>query len=72
VRVTPLPYCVVRLTGLASHEGSLWLRPRDAETLTVRGIELTNTGDTLDVAGISAEVWMPPSKLDEWKQGRAE
>jgi len=66
--MTPLPYVVFRLTGLTSHEGSLWMLPGNAQTLTVRGIDTINTGDTIEIAGVTAEVFVPPSKLDEWKK----
>jgi hypothetical protein len=66
--MTANPYVVFRLTGSKSHERSLWMRPGNAETLTVRGVETISTGDSVDVAGVSAEVWVPPSKLDEWKK----
>jgi len=61
----------MRLTGLQSHESSLWLRPRNVTSLTVRGIEMANTGDTEDVAGVTAEVWTPVTKLAEWKKASA-
>jgi hypothetical protein len=72
VRVTAKPYVVFRLTGLKNHESSLWMLPGKAQTLTPHGVETVNTGDTIQIAGVTAHVFVPPSKLDEWKKANAE
>lgn len=65
--MTGNPYVCFRLTGSTSHEMSLWMLPGNAQTLTVRGVETVDTGDTIEMAGVTAHVFVPPAKLDEWK-----